>query len=71
MDERILLVADEGYVYANGEVYGSTIYLAEGESAENFRQITREQYEAEMLMQNESAQNDELIEAAKIILGVE
>ena len=71
MDERILLVADEGYVYTNGEVYGSTIYLAEGESADNFRQISREEYEAELLMENESAENEDLIEAAKIILGVE
>ena len=71
MENRTILTADEGYVYTNGEVYGSTIYLAEGESADSFRQISREEYEAELLMENESAQNDELIEAAKIILGVE
>ena len=42
---RIVLRADEGFVYTNGEIYGTTIYLAEGISADGFYQITKEEYE--------------------------
>lgn len=42
---RIVLKADEGFVYTNGEIYGTTIYLAEGVSADGFYQITKEEYE--------------------------
>ena len=42
---RTVLRADEGFVYTNGEIYGTTIYLAEGISADGFYQITREEYE--------------------------
>lgn len=42
---RIVLKADEGFVYTNGEIYGTTIYLAEGVSANGFYQITKEEYE--------------------------
>ena len=44
MAERIILTADEGYVYTDGKIYGSVIYLAEGVSADNFTQITLEEY---------------------------
>lgn len=44
MAERIILTADEGYVYTDGKIYGSMIYLAEGVSADNFKQITLEEY---------------------------
>lgn len=47
---RIILEADEGKVYTDGEIYGKTIFLAEGASIENFRQIDEEQ--AELLQQN-------------------
>lgn len=53
MAERITLMADEGYVYTDGKIYGSVIYLAEGVSADNFKQIPREEYE-QMLNADES-----------------
>lgn len=53
MAERITLIADEGYVYTDGKIYGSVIYLAEGVSADNFKQIPREEYE-QMLNADES-----------------
>ena len=45
---REILVANEGYVYTNGEIYGTTIYLAEGKSAEDFYQIPIEEYNSRM-----------------------
>lgn len=54
---REILVANEGYVYTNGEIYGSVIYLAEGISKDDFRQITKEEYEKIMAEQVE----DEMI----------
>lgn len=39
------IVANEGMVFTNGEIYGSIIYLADGLSDEGFYQITRETYE--------------------------
>ena len=72
---RIVLKADEGFVYTNGEIYGTTIYLAEGVSAEGFRQITIEEYNRLM---EQSAEGDIEGEATKedclealAMLGVE
>ena len=45
---RTILKADEGYIYTNGEIYGSVIYLAEGVSKDDFHQITKEEYETKM-----------------------
>ena len=45
MKTRTILYADEGKVLTNGEVYGKTIYLDEGQSEESFYEITNEEYE--------------------------
>lgn len=37
--ERIVLKASPGMVYTNGEIYGKEIYLGEGMSAEDFREV--------------------------------
>ena len=43
---RPSIKAKEGYILTNGEIYGTEIFLAEGMSAEDFREISKEEYEA-------------------------
>ena len=40
-----ILVAKEGYIFTNGNAYGYTIELGCGDKAENWREITEEEYE--------------------------
>lgn len=49
---RVCLQAEKGKIYTNGEIYGSTIYLAEGMDEKDFYTITREEYK-EILKQQE------------------
>lgn len=44
MNDRILL-ARNGYVFTNGTAYGKVIELGCGDKAENWREITQEEYE--------------------------
>ncbi len=39
-----VLTASEGMILTDGETYGKTIYLAEGKSPDDFKEITHEQY---------------------------
>ena len=41
---RVVLIADEGKVLTNGEVYGKSIVLGDWDSANNYREITVEEY---------------------------
>ena len=50
---REVLRADKGYVYTNGEIYGTIIYLAKSVSKDAFYQITKEEYEKIMAEQME------------------
>lgn len=53
MRERIILYADKGMILTDGEIYGKEILLAEGVTAENFREIPEAEYE-EILRENEN-----------------
>ncbi len=39
------LTADSGKVLTNGEAYGKEIYLGKGDKAENWHEITEEEYQ--------------------------
>jgi hypothetical protein len=42
---RTSIKANEGMILTNGEIYGSEIFLADGLKAEDFHEITEEDYE--------------------------
>lgn len=44
METRTILYADNGKVLTNGTVYGRVIYLAEGESEADYKEITEKAY---------------------------
>ena len=58
MKTRTILYADEGMVITDGEIYGEAIFLAEGQSEDTFREITKQKYE-EILQ--EDAQKHEVM----------
>ena len=59
MTTRLILFAEEGMVLTNGIIYGKEIYLAEGETAENYYEITDKEYE-EILKQKEENYSGEV-----------
>lgn len=44
MKTRIILYADEKKILTDGEIYGKTIYIAEGRDASEFYEITESEY---------------------------
>ena len=44
METRIILYADKGKILTNGSVYGTQIYLSTNDKAENYYEITEEEY---------------------------
>ena len=54
---RNVLYADKGKVLTDGTIYGTTIYLAEGMSADGFYEISAEEYAA--IMEKENAEREE------------
>ena len=53
MRKMTTLYADEGMILTDGENYGTTISLAEGESGDLYKEITREEYEQMLNSENE------------------
>lgn len=43
---RTKLIAGEGMILTNGTNYGTVIFLAQNESAYDYREITKSEYEA-------------------------
>lgn len=44
-ENYLMLKADDGKIITNGEVYGKVIILGNGDIADNYREITEEEYE--------------------------
>lgn len=53
MKKRKVIQAKEGKILTNGDIYGKTIYLANGVSGADFHEITVAEYEAILATQNE------------------
>lgn len=54
------LEASDGMMLTNGESYGKTVYLGVGDSAENWHEITDDEYNAIMEAQNETGDDGEV-----------
>ena len=54
MKTRTILYAEEGKILTNGEIYGKTIFLAEGQTDEGYYEITEGEYDK--ILQNEAAE---------------
>ena len=52
---RTPLIASEGMIFTNGEIYGTTIYLADGVDANAFYEITIEEYHKRLEEQDENS----------------
>ena len=47
ISERVI-EADEGMMLTNGDVYASSVRLGDWDKAENWHEVTKEEYEAKM-----------------------
>lgn len=71
LTNRIHLVASEGMVLTNGQVYGVEVFLGTGDSADNWHEITEAEYEAFMKSDtDENTATEEDYQAALREMGV-
>ena len=47
ISERVI-EADEGMMLTNGEIYASSVRLGDWDSADNWHEVTKEEYDAKM-----------------------
>jgi hypothetical protein len=52
-DMRRTLIAKDGFIYTNGEVYAKIVDLAEGDKTENWHEITESEYQEILRKQEE------------------
>ena len=57
MKTRTVIYADEGMVLTDGNTYGTTIFLAEGETGEKYREITKAEYDAKLAEEEKALNN--------------
>lgn len=55
---RTVLHADEGMVLTDGTVYGRTVMLGDGRTAEEFHEITEAEYEAAIAEEEAAAEEE-------------
>lgn len=46
LDTYVMLTAEDGMLLTNGKAYGKIIVLGNGDAAENYREISVEEYRA-------------------------
>ncbi len=59
MNKRKVIQANDGMILTNGEIYGKTVYLADGVSDKDFYEITEAEYESILAAQSDN--NTEVI----------
>lgn len=57
---RIKLTASEGMVLTDGESYGKEVFLAEGADADEWHEITQEEYDELMKLEREPDDADSI-----------
>jgi hypothetical protein len=58
MKTRTVIYADDNKVLTNGKTYGTQIFLADGESAEDYYEISVEEYEEILRAQDDDIQQN-------------
>lgn len=60
--ERQHLIANDGMVLTDGNIYGKEIYLADGMSADAFHEITQAEYEQMLAVEEDEVSEWKTVE---------